>query len=188
MAGYSSLKQQQQQKHEAFRSKSLCVFPSVPNWFTYWYIPDVSETNAVTSADGLASAACKRPLERVQWGYNVTLVILIYFISPVLTQQYLNNFFTAVNYRRRATGADVGKGVFFPDDGRGWLRLEGWILLFIFTPFCSAFFPPLVKRQKTKRSGQSIALSFCSCCFIFTSGCPDAATTSAAGGDMWTHP
>lgn len=94
MAGYSFLKQQQQ-KHEAFRLKSLCVFPSVPNWFTYWYRPDVSETNAVTSADGLASAACKRPLERVQWGYNVTLVILIYLISPMLTQQYLNNFCTA---------------------------------------------------------------------------------------------
>lgn len=188
MAGYSSLKQQQQQ-HEAFRSKSLCVFPSVLNWFTYWYIPDVSETNAVTSADGLASAACKRPLERVQGGYNVTLVILIYFISPMLTQQYLNNFFTTVNYRWKPTGADVGKGVFFPDDRRGWLRLEGWIFLFIFTLFCSAFFPVLVKRQKIKRSGQNIAVSFCSCCcFIFTSGCPDVATTNVAGRDIWTHP
>lgn len=157
-------------------------------WFTYWYIPDVSETNAVTSADGLASAACKRPLERVQWGYNVTLVILIYFISPMLTQQYLDNFFTAVNYRWKPTGADVGKGVFFPDDSSGWLRLERWIFSVYFTRFCSAFLPALGKRQKIKRSSQNIAFSFCSCrCFNFTSGYPDVATTNIAGGDMWTQ-
>lgn len=100
----------------------------------------------------------------------------------MLPQQYLNNFFTAVNYRWKATGADVGKGVFFPADGRGWPRLEGRILFCLFSHSFARLSPPvLVKRQKTKKKRSK----YCPLVLqlFFTPGCPDVGTTTVAGGD-----
>lgn len=94
-------------KHEALRSESLGVICIL--------IQSRCFRNKCCCICWWIGFSClQTPLRGVQKGYSVTFVILIDFISPLLTQKYLNDFCLCSKLERKAWRGRSGEVGIFP--------------------------------------------------------------------------